>query len=329
MAGSGSRPEPDRAGAPSIAAFLQHLRIERNASPRTLAAYRIDLGQFVAHLAATAAMGDGSRPAGPSPREAGGPAAERLLREAGVLEIRSYVAALHRAGQRRTSIARKLATLRSFYRFCCREGERAANPAAAVAGPRLPRPLTPHLTVDEAFALLDAPAGDGPLDRRDRAILELFYGAGIRLAELVALDVGDLDLAEGLVKVLGKGRRERIVPMGGKAAEALRAYLALRPRLEARGEPQEALFLNHRGGRLGARGVAHRLGRRVGLSGLGKRVSPHVLRHSFATHLLEGGADLRAIQELLGHARLATTQRYTHVDVQHLMAVYDRTHPRA
>ena len=329
MAGSGSRPDPPTPTAPGVAAFLEHLRVERNASPRTLAAYRADLAQFAAHLVSTGPTGAALQTAEPARREAGPPAAEQSLREAGPLEVRSFVAALHRAGQQRTSIARKLATLRSFYRFCCREGEREANPAAAVATPRLPRRLTPHLTVDEAFALLDAPAGDAPLDRRNRAILELFYGAGIRLAELVGLDLGDLDLAQGLARVLGKGRKERIVPMGDKAAAALRAYLAVRSRLEARDRPHEALFLNHRGGRLGARGVAFVLGRCVARSGLGKRISPHTLRHSFATHLLQAGADLRAIQELLGHARLGTTQRYTHVDVQHLMAVYDKTHPRA
>ena len=308
--------------------YLTYLRAERDASSHTLRNYRADLEQFLAHL-----RGRGGRGEGPSPA-----AVDHLA-------IRGFLARLHGAQLAKSSVARKLATLRSFFRYQCRQGHLSKNPAALVQGPRLPVRTARHLSVDEMFQLLAASAraarpdpttsrrGGVALRARDRAILELFYAAGLRIGELVALDLPDVDLGDGLLRVRGKGRKERIVPVGRQAREALRAYL------DARGEPpprpakglgdREALFLNHRGGRITTRSVSRIVLMHLMASGLGKKITPHGLRHSFATHLLAAGADLRAIQELLGHARLSTTQRYTHVGLDKVLEVYDRAHPRA
>jgi integrase/recombinase XerC len=308
----------------AIEQYLTYLKAERDASVHTLRNYRVDLIQFLAYLEERSG-GVGS----PDP--------------AGVdhLAVRGFLARLHGAGLTKTSVARKLATLRSFFRFLCRQGRLRTNPAELVRSPRLPVRTTPHLSVDEAFQLLAAPqAAPGPptksggvLRARDRAILELFYSSGLRIGELVGLNRSDVDIREGLARVLGKGRKERIVPVGTKAIEALNAYLADREDLAAggvnQGEGTQALFLNHRGGRLTARSVSRTVLRYLLASGLGKKVTPHGLRHSFATHLLTAGADLGAIQDLLGHARLSTTQRYTHVGLGEVMKVYDASHPRA
>lgn len=312
----------------AIEAYLTYLKVERDASAHTLRNYRADLTQFVTYLNE---RGGGGRD--PEPE-----AVEHLA-------IRGFLARLHGVGLAKASMARKLATLRSFFRFLCRQGRLAVNPAELTQSPRLPRRTTPHLSVDEAFQLLAAPAsslseesakpqpGAEALRARDRAILELFYASGLRVGELVALNLTGMDLSEGLVRVRGKGRKERIVPVGGKAREALAAYLSIRDTLHPKGthSPRDAetLFLNHRGGRITARSVARILLRYLMQSGLGKKITPHGLRHSFATHLLDAGADLRAIQELLGHARLSTTQRYTHVGLDRIMHVYDNAHPRA
>ena len=313
----------------AIAEFLAYLRAERDASAHTLRNYQIDLEQFLAFARERTGAAEGPRV----------DAADHLM-------VRGFLAWLHGRRASRATMARKLAALRSFFRFLCREGRVGANPAELVRGPRLPVRTPPHLNVDEAFQLLAAPArrpeaepaskgaGTALLRRtRDRAILEVFYGAGLRIGELVTLDLPDVDLAEGLARVRGKGRKERVVPVGGKAVEALREYLAVRETLRAgRQVPagdRAALFLNHRGGRLTTRGVSQIVLRYLLSSGVGKKVTPHGLRHSFATHLLDAGADLRAIQELLGHARLTTTQRYTHVGLDQVLRVYDRAHPRA
>lgn len=290
--------------------FERWLSGERRASPQTRRAYLADLASYVAYL------GKAGVPLVPS-----SPTAVRgwLGREAG--------------SSGPTSIARKLSTLRSFYRFLVKEGVAAANPARAVQAPRRPRRLPEVLPEADVAALLDSPADAGALSLRDRAFLELLYSSGLRVSELTGLDLDDLDLADGLVRVLGKGRKERVVPVGGPAREALRrwidegrpALLAGRDGAQARG----ALFVNYRGGRLTARSVARRLDRWVTAAGLPRHVHPHVLRHCFATHLLGNGADLRGIQELLGHASLSTTQRYTHLDWKRLAEVYDRAHPRA
>jgi len=311
----------------AIQEYLNYLKAERDASAHTLRNYRVDLTQFLAYLRE---RGDGRSPA-----------------PAGVdhRAIRGFLARLHGARLRPRSVARKLAALRSFFRFLCRQGRLAANPAELVQSPRLPGRTTPHLSVDEVFQLLaaadsmtSAERAKGPktveaLRARDRAILELFYASGLRIGELVALNLSDVDRGEGLARVRGKGRKERIVPVGRKALEALRVYLEVRGTIPPQGvtgpRGAEALFLNHRGGRLSTRGVSRIVLTHLLRSGLGKKITPHGLRHSFATHLLDAGADLRAIQELLGHARLSTTQRYTHVGLDKVLEVYDRAHPRA
>jgi integrase/recombinase XerC len=283
--------------------FLRYLAVERAASAHTLRSYRSDLADCAAFLAA---------------RRLG------TLVGADARTLRAYLAALHERGLARTSIARRLAALRSFFRFLVRRRRATANPAREVATPKLPKTLPAYLPIDESDALLRAAPPPTAGSARDLAILELLYATGIRVAELAGLDVEDVSLGdwrEGAVRVLGKGRKERIVPVGRKAVEALQAYLGSRG-----GGP---LFLNERGGRLTVRSV-HRIVRgRARVAGLHRRVSPHTLRHTFATHLLDAGADLRLIQELLGHARLGTTQKYTHVSTDRLMKVYDRAHPRA
>ncbi len=311
----------------AIEEFLTYLKAERDASVHTLRNYRVDLTQFLAYLQERAGGGQMPTPG-----------------EVDHLAIRGFLARCHGERLARTSLARKLATLRSFFRFLCRRGQLAANPAALVLTPRLPIRTTPHLSVDEAFQLLAAAQGGSSgaprrpqanaeaLMRRDRAILELFYASGLRIGELTGLRALDLDRSAGLVRVMGKGRKERIVPVGRTACEALTAYVALRPALAKSGgqvPETEALFLGHRGTPLTARSVHRIVLRYLLASGLGKKITPHGLRHSFATHLLNGGADLRAIQELLGHARLSTTQRYTHVGLDKVMEIYDRAHPRA
>jgi integrase/recombinase XerC len=312
----------------AIQEYLEYLKAERDASAHTLRNYRVDLTQFLAYLREREGEGRGPAPA-----------------EVDHLAIRGFMARLHGARLARTSVARKLATLRSFFRFLCRQGRLAANPAEMVQSPRLPVRTAPHLTVDEVFQLLAAPDRltsaekakstkmVGALRARDRAILELFYASGLRIGELVGLDLANVDHGEGFARVRGKGGKERIVPVGRKALEALRVYLEVRGTIHPQGvtgpRGAEALFLNHRGGRISTRGVSRIVLTHLLRSGLGKKITPHGLRHSFATHLLDAGADLRAIQELLGHARLSTTQRYTHVGLDKVLEVYDRAHPRA
>jgi len=307
-----------------VAAFLRYLSVERGASPHTLRNYRIDLLQFFRFLQETglAVSGDGSLDVGTIDH----------------VTIRAFLATLQERGLSRPSQARKLATLRSFFRYLSRQGEVAGNPARPVSSPKLPKRLAPSLEVDETFQLLQSVRGEDPIQARDRAVLELLYASGIRVGELVALDLQDLDLPAGLVKVRGKGGRERIVPIGRKALDALQDYLALRHRFLARrstvktsevAREEPALFLNTRGRRLREGSVRAILAHYLQKSGLGRKITPHGLRHSFATHLLSAGANLRAIQELLGHRRLSTTQRYTAVSPEQLMEVYDRTHPRA
>lgn len=291
--------------------FVAHLELERRVSPHTVRAYLGDLVQYASFLAE---VGEAIVPSSPS-------------------LVRAFVArAAGEAGAR--SLGRKLSTLRSFYRFLVREGLAPGNPARSVANPKEPRRLPEVLPEEEVAALVEAPgAAAGALSLRDSAFLELLYASGLRVSELTGLDVADVDLARGLVRVLGKRRRERVVPFGRPAAEAIRGYLAEgRPALSRGPEGHRApgaLFLNHRGGRLGPRSVARRLERWVLSAGLPRHVHPHVLRHCFATHLLGNGADLRGIQELLGHSSLSTTQRYTHLDWKRLAEAYDRAHPRA
>lgn len=289
--------------------FDRHLSVERGVSEHTRLAYRRDLRAFQTFLE--------NLPAGRGESSEGARRIDAIL-------LRRYLALLHKT-HKKSSIGRKLAALRGFFRFLVREGELAVNPAELLATPRQEKYLPAVLSVDETFALLDGPRQPELLGLRDQAILETFYSCGLRVGELTGLNVGSVDLGEGLVRVLGKGRKERLVPVGHKARKAIHRYLDARGPATA-GEP---LFLNHRGGRLTPRSVQRNLKRQLLAAHMLKDATPHTLRHSFATHLLDGGADLRAIQELLGHESLSTTQKYTQVSVAHLMAVYDQAHPRS
>ena len=296
------------ADADLVAAFLQYLAAERGASPHTLRSYAADLAELGRFL-------HGAKLGG--------------LAAADARTLRAYLAWLHGRGLAKSSIARKLATARSCFRFLARRGYIAANPARQVASPRLPRRLPSFLPKDESKELLDAPVEDSAAGRRDRALLELLYASGLRVAECCGLDVEDLDRRHGTVRVLGKGGKERVVPVGDAALDALDAYLSAAGGRDRRGAGSGPLFRNPRGGRLTTRSVRSIVRRRARAAGIARRVTPHTLRHTFATHLLGEGADLRLIQELLGHSRLSTTQRYTHVSPEHLMKVYDAAHPRA
>ena len=288
-----------------IAHFTRYLGTERNVSPHTLEAYRRDIEQF--HAFVRGERGD-----------------DAAVADIDHIMIRRYLALLHKEC-RKSSIGRKLAALRAFFAYLVREAEVARNPAELVATPKREKKVPFHLSIDEVTALVEAPREGELLPLRDRAILETLYSCGIRVSELTGLDVGGIDLDEGLARVLGKGGKERIVPLGSKARSALAEYMA------ARNHPAAAdpLFVNARGGRLTRRSVARIVDKYVIRIATMKKVSPHTLRHTFATHLLEGGADLRAIQELLGHSSLSTTQKYTHVSIDRLMEVYDKAHPKA
>ncbi|MBT0653285.1 tyrosine recombinase XerC [Geomobilimonas luticola] len=288
-----------------IAQFIRYLGTERNVSPHTLEAYRRDIGQF--HAFVRGEQGDSASVA----------AIDHIL-------IRRYLALLHKEC-RKSSIGRKLAALRAFFTYLVREGVVRRNPAELVATPKREKKVPFHLSIDEVTALVEAPREGDLLSLRDRAILETLYSCGIRVSELTGLDIGGIDLEEGLARVLGKGGKERIVPLGSKARTALAEYLAARNRPAV----TEPLFINARGGRLTRRSVARIVDKHILRIATMKKVSPHTLRHTFATHLLEGGADLRAIQELLGHSSLSTTQKYTHVSIDRLMDVYDKAHPKA
>ena len=298
-----------------LRAFLQYLRLNRNASAFTVEAYDRDLTQFLTFLADLAHL----------PLSALEPSAIDHQ------TIRGFLGEVYRQGHSRATAARKLAAIRSFMRYLKREGVVQDNAATIVATPRRETRIPVHLEVDEMTRLLETPDQASPLGRRDRAMFELLYASGLRLRELVGLDMEDVHLGAKLVRVLGKGGKERVIPFNNSAAQAIRAYLTDRASLLAgqRRRDQDALFVNYRGGRLSPRSVQRLLARYVAACSTRFGISPHAIRHSFATHLLERGADLRAIQELLGHARLSTTQRYTHVNAAQLLAVYRKAHPRA
>jgi len=309
-----------------LRSFIEFLRLNRNASAHTVSAYESDVSQFIAF------------------------AAKHLNVEARNLQpgnldlgtIRAFMADLYRQGHARTSVARKLSALRAYGRYLRREGWIEGDPARLVVAPKKEHKVPAHLSVDEMSSLLEVPDTTAPLGRRDRAILELFYASGLRLSELVGLDVDDVNLGARVVRVMGKGGKERQVPFNTTTESVLRSWYKDRAALvaassEARSlkpgarnrSSNEPLFVNFRGGRLTGRSVQRLVARYVSLCSTRFGISPHALRHSFATHLLERGADLRAIQELLGHVQLSTTQRYTHVNAAQLLDVYRKAHPRA
>ncbi|MCC7009911.1 MAG: tyrosine recombinase XerC [Acidobacteria bacterium] len=307
----------------AIRGFLAFLRLNRNVSPHTLRAYDTDLSQFLASVARRAGCRVSDVPLGAFDTEA----------------VREFLAELHDRGLGRSSAARHLAALRTFARYLIREESIAEDPTALVGTPRSRQPLPEHLPADEVTRLLDAADLSTAQGRRDQAILELFYASGLRLSELAGLDLGDVNLAGRIARVRGKGGKERLVPFNRTTAEAIRRMLQdpapappVRPRASGprrRTDDRQPLFRNLRGGRLTTRSVDRIVRHYASKAGIDRTISPHALRHTFATHLLQAGADLRAIQELLGHARLTTTQRYTHLDVGRLLEVYRGAHPRA
>ena len=296
--------------------FLLYLKVERNYSVHTLRSYESDLRQFVAFM--------GERIAQTKAPDAT-PLVPALVDH---LDVRAYLASLYRHNAK-SSVARKLSALRSFFSYLVRQGELKQNPADLVTAPKMGKAIPDFLPVDEAFQLMYGPDTTDVLGSRDRAILEVLYSCGLRVSELTALDLESIDLDLAIARVMGKGGKERVVPVGGKARKALSNYLERRGELVAGREEHGALFLNNRGGRLSSRSVSRLLKKHMQKCNLGRPLSPHGLRHSFATHLLDAGADLRAVQELLGHVSLSTTQRYTHLSVDRLMAEYDKAHPRS
>lgn len=311
----------------ALADYLEHLRLNENASAHTVRAYASDLSQFLAFLSG----------------EKGRRRAELTPADVDHLEIRGFLSDQHRRGNSRASAARKLAAIRGFGRYLRREGVVEGDPAALVGTPKREQRLPAHLAESEMARLLEMPDGSSPLGRRDRAILELFYASGLRLSELVSLDLEDINLATRVVRVVGKGGKQRIVPFNRSTEAALRAWFrdlegiaeggrrghsTFSPAKRAK-KLRVPVFLNYQGGRLSTRSVDRLVRKYVAACSTRLGISPHALRHSFATHLLERGADLRAIQELLGHARLSTTQRYTHVNAAQLLEAYRKAHPKA
>lgn len=293
-----------------LADFLRYLRVERHYSGHTLRHYALDVGQFLDFWEA-------AQPGQP-------------LHLVTYRDLRAFLAAAAR-GRSKATIARKLAALRTFFKFLQRRGLVETNPARLAPSPRMDKPLPRYLSVDEIFHLLEQVSGERKFQGcRDWAILELFYAGGLRLSELTGLNLTDLDLSQGVVRVWGKGAKERLAFIGRPARLALQAYLPLRENLlHGKNLTETALFINYRGGRLSSRGVARVVARWARQAGLSGHLTPHALRHSFATHLLEGQADLRAVQELLGHASISSTQRYLHLNLDQILEEYDRTHPRS
>ena len=298
--------------------FLDHLRYERNVSAHTLRNYESDLHQFFAYLA-------------PADERAKRP--EPPVAQIDHLTIREWLATLHSDQKKKTSIARKLAALRTFFQFLVREGVVESNPAKIVATPRKEKKLPKHLSVEDAIRFIETPDPETDFGKRDRAILELLYATGVRVSELVNVNLHDVDFKHKLIRVFGKRRKERIVPFGDPAARALKDYLDVREKFLAHApvtkRDAQPLILNYQGTRMSTRSVGRLIEKYIKLCAGIHDISPHALRYSFATHLLDSGADLRDIQELLGHARLSTTQIYTHVSMEKLIEVYDKAHPKA
>ena len=296
--------------------FIEALSTEKDFSPNTCRAYQSDLEQFLDYLSSSAnGLLEDAR--------------DKVdVHDVDDMAIRSYLGFLYKKNQK-TTIARKLSALRSFFRFLVKRGVISTNPAESVLTPKRGKPIPKYLPVDEIFRLLDGVKGESVLALRNRAILETLYSTGVRVAELAGMNVLDVDFDKGFVRVMGKGSKERLAPVGKKALTCIKAYLDKRGRSSGSGNTgNEPLLLNNRGGRLTTRSIARLLEKVVRQLGLLRPISPHGIRHTFATHMLDAGADLRVVQELLGHASLTTTQRYTHVSIDRLMEVYDKAHPR-
>jgi integrase/recombinase XerC len=299
----------------AVQEFKNYLMVEKNASPNTLESYLNDITQFQEFLIHSGHA-----------VESGSVQLDKVDR----LTVRSFMGHLYDKKLSGSSMRRKLSTLSSFFRFLCREGTLENNVAKTVPAPRMQNKLPSYFSVDDMFRLLELPEGKGFLPVRDRAMLELFYSCGLRISELVSLTLDNLNLSSRMVKVLGKGGKERILPMGRHCVEALQIYLNARMDKIRKMEPgTDKLFLNHRGAGITVRGMRKVVEKFIKLGNFPGGVSPHSIRHSFATHLLEGGADLRSIQELLGHSSLSTTQKYTHLTLDRLSETYDKAHPRA
>ena len=298
--------------------FLKHLKYERNLSEHTLRNYESDMVQFYDYIA---------------PLDKNDERREVPIRSIDNLTIREYMATLYEKKKKKSSIHRKVATLRTFFRFLCREEILENNPAMLVSSPRVDRKLPNHLSIEQMVRFIEAPETESVLGKRDRAILELLYASGLRVSELVGLNLLDIDFNNQTLRVKGKGRKERMVPFGNHAKAALEIYLGVRGELLIEADPDDrdplAVFMNYQGTRITTRSVGRMLDKYCKECTDLPHVSPHALRHSFATHLLDAGADLRTIQELLGHVRLSTTQQYTHVSTDRLMEVYDKAHPKA
>lgn len=300
------------------AQFFEHLKYERNVSEHTLRNYTSDLLQFLDHLA---------------PENEHGVRRQVAIKSIDHLTIREWLATLHTAHKKKTSVARKLAALRTFFQFLVREEVVDLNPARLVATPRLEKKLPVHLSAEDAVRFIETPDVGTNLGKRDRAILELLYATGIRVSELTKLNLSDVDYQGKIIRVTGKRRKQRLVPFGDPALQAINQYLDVREEILRHASPAErddqALILNYQGTRITTRSVGRMVDKYILICAGIHNISPHSLRHSFATHLLDSGADLRDIQELLGHARLSTTQIYTHVSMEKLIEVYDQAHPKA
>lgn len=290
-----------------LESFIAHLKHERNASPHTIDGYRRDLLQLGQYLE------------------------EKGVGIKGVdnISLRGFLTVLYERGEKKSTVGRKLAAIRSFFQYCVRKGWMEDNPARVVSTPKQDKPVPSFLSEEEMEEFLDLPRTNKPLDLRDVALLELLYATGIRVSELVGINLDDLKFTERLVRIRGKGKKERLVPFGRKAEERLRVYLHVRSKINKGQIEENPLFLNYRGKKLSSRSVERIVDKYILRSAVSRKISPHSLRHSFASHLLSRGADLRVIQELLGHESLATTQKYTHLDIKRLLEVYRKSHPRS
>lgn len=290
-----------------LESFVAYLKHEKNSSPHTIACYRRDLLQLEQYL---------------EQRKMG-------LKDVDNIALRGFLAMLYERGEKKSTASRKLAAIRSFFQYCVRKRWLEDNPAKVVSTPKQEKPVPSFLSEKEMEEFLDLPQTNKPLDMRDKAMLELLYATGIRVSELVGINLEDLKFTERLIRIRGKGKKERLVPFGRKAEESLRSYMRTRSLINKGRIEEKPLFLNYRGRKISSRSVERTVDKYICRSALRRKISPHSLRHSFASHLLSRGADLRVIQELLGHESLATTQKYTHLDLKRLLEVYRRSHPRS